>query len=147
MIALAGAGQDTREMIYVVLTPVVPISFCDRYLSDSVFEVAPIKFTSYATLKTAVTYGLLKMSNLSQPKFFYASGIYNTDAGLCDVLANIGELYDSFDMLTESIAADGVNSEDELQPDDDPDACILLWRRRHFDGHSIYDFARASDGY
>jgi phage-related protein len=48
------------------------------------------------------------MSSLSTPKYFYTKRIYNIGPELCDLLGNIGNFYDRFDGLTQSIADDQV---------------------------------------
>jgi hypothetical protein len=77
-------------------------------MEDNKTFVRPIDSVLNETLKTAIVYELLKMSNLSKLRYFYTEGIYNIGSGLCDVLWNIGNFYDPFNGLAQSIADDQV---------------------------------------
>ena len=105
MVLLASTGTNVHEMMEVMVDRVVPIRFCDGDwgADDPDPYIKPTEAEVNETLKTALTYGLIELANLSQNKFVEARGVYNIDKGLCECMTNVQSMYNAFDTLTQTL--------------------------------------------
>ena len=109
IVQLASTGTNVMIVFRTMTNRVVQIDFCDSTNDTSWAIENPVN----ETLKTALTYGLLMIANLTQVHYANASD-WQVNKGLCDCIINIESMYDSFDSLTETIADDQSTLRDEV---------------------------------
>ncbi|OHT12680.1 Adenylate and Guanylate cyclase catalytic domain containing protein [Tritrichomonas foetus] len=101
IVNLASSGTDVHDTMRAMISRVVEIDFCD---GDQT-QVKRINRPVNETLKTALTYGLLKIANLTQVAYS-GTGDWQVNKGLCDCIVNVENMYKAFDDLTSTIASD-----------------------------------------
>ncbi|OHS96029.1 Adenylate and Guanylate cyclase catalytic domain containing protein [Tritrichomonas foetus] len=96
------AGQNQKgiyEEMEVMISSVVKVDFCDIINGT----VSPINSPINQTLKTVITYFLLKMANHTQKKYHDAYN-WHESVEICEILANSEIIFNVFDELTYDIA-------------------------------------------
>lgn len=116
MVLLASSGTNVHTMMEVMVDRVVEIHFCDgEWNGDPEKDwVAVTNANVLETLKTALTYGLIELANLSQAKFGEAQNYYHLDKGLCECFQNVESMYGAFDALTASLTQDQVSLKNQM---------------------------------
>ncbi|OHT14492.1 Adenylate and Guanylate cyclase catalytic domain containing protein [Tritrichomonas foetus] len=110
IIDIASQGERVSQIFSTMVSRVVSIDFCDSN-STSVWAINnPVN----ETLKSAMTYGLLKLANLSHVKYSDAYD-WHVNKGLCECIINIQSMYSAFDSLTITIAEDQALSRDQVR--------------------------------
>ncbi|OHT14623.1 Adenylate and Guanylate cyclase catalytic domain containing protein [Tritrichomonas foetus] len=98
VISHATEGENVYNTMKSIVSRVVSIDFCTKNQT----HVFPLNNPVLETLKTSMSYGLLKLQNLTQVRYSNGSD-WHVNIGLCECVVNIKDMFDAFDDLTLTI--------------------------------------------